>query len=84
MHPGHCAGGYVPPSTNQITIVDCRNECANLNSSIGFFAYRKIVLNDGRDCACYLEDGNCPDDDQHNNYDAYRILQGLICVNRTC
>ena len=48
--------------------MDCRNECAD-RPDVGFFAYN------GDNCACYLSDSGCPDDNRHNDHKAYRILK---------
>ena len=70
MHQGHCARGWVQGSnTNQANIGDCRNECAK-RSNVGYFAYRT-----GNNCACYLEADKCPNDGNHADHNAYRIVR---------
>ena len=68
-HEGHCAEGWVSPNTNQPDILACRNECSN-RPNVGYFAYRQK-----NNCACYLEQDECPDDDQFNDHSAYRIIK---------
>ena len=76
VHQGHCARGWKGPNTNQIKIEDCRNECAKI-LNIGYFAYRT-----GNNCACYLADYGCPDDDKHDDHNAYRIIrEGILLFN---
>ena len=69
MHQGNCASGWDNgPNTQQASIIDCRNECAD-RPKIGYFAYRT-----GNNCACYFTSGGCPDDNKHDDHNAYRIL----------
>ena len=75
VHIGHCAAGWHSGgNTIQKTLLDCRNECAN-RPNVGFFAYRS------RDniCACYLSKDNCPDDNLHGDFNAYRIVNEGDC-----
>ena len=65
VHQGHCAGGWVGPNSNQETPLDCRNECA-ARSGVEYFAY-----SNSKTCACYTK---CPDDNNHNDHNAYRII----------
>jgi len=69
IHDGHCNGGWVNPSTNQNSLENCKDECANRGVTVGYFAYN------GEDCACYTESAGCPDDDKHPSYNAYEILR---------
>ena len=73
VHDGHCAAGWNGPNTVQETVLDCRNECAN-RPNVGFFAYSS-----GSTCACYLSKDNCPDDNLHGDYNAYRIVNKGEC-----
>ena len=68
VHDGHCSGEWNGPNTIQATALDCRNECAK-RPDIGYFAYSVSAT-----CACYFLTGGCPDDDQHGDHDAFRIL----------
>ena len=68
VHDGHCNGGWGGSNTIQETALDCRNECAK-KPDIGYFAYSVSAT-----CACYFLTGGCPDDDQHGDHDAFRIL----------
>ena len=68
-HQGHCAVGWKRPNTKQPNILACRNECSN-RPDIGYFAYRQ-----GNNCACYLSKDECPDDDKHNDHNAYQIIK---------
>ena len=68
VHDGHCNGGWGGSNTIQETALDCRNECAK-RPDIGYFAYSVSAT-----CACYFLTGGCPDDDQHGDHDAFRIL----------
>ena len=79
-HQGHCNGGWDGgPNTNQDSIMDCRNECLSrtkFGSEIGYFAYKT-----GSNCACYLTNGGCPDDNKHNDHKAYFIVTpGIIFI----
>ena len=57
MHRGHFAGGWDGgPNTQQASIINCRNECAN-RTQFGYFAYRI-----GNKCACYFMKDGCVDD----------------------
>ena len=68
VHDGHCNGEWGGSNTAQATVLDCRNECAN-RPDIGYFAYSTSAT-----CACYFSRGGCPDDGQHGDHDAFRIL----------
>ena len=37
---------------------------------MGYFAYRQ-----GNNCACYLAKDECPDDDKHDDHNAYQIIK---------
>ena len=67
-HQGHCAAGWNSPNTNKENLEKCFMECEG-RTNIGYFAYNS---NDGN-CACYFTANGCPDDDLHNDYNAYRI-----------
>ena len=76
LHQGHCAKGWEAPNSNQAKLEDCRDECAK-RSNIGYFAYST-----GNNCACYLADDGCPDDDKADDYNAYRIVrEGSLLIN---
>ena len=67
-HQGHCAGGWAGRNTVQNNLDDCFRECTN-RPNIGYFAFNS---KNGR-CACYFTSKGCPDDDRHNDYNAYHI-----------
>ena len=64
VHQGHCADGWVSPNSNQATLRNCHDECAT-RSGVEYFAYNSNT------CACYTK---CPDDNNNNEYNAYRII----------
>lgn len=68
-HKGHCAEGYVKPNTKEGSLLACRNKCAKI-WNVGYFAYST-----SKQCACYLESKLCPDDENYDDHDAYRILR---------
>ena len=68
VHDGHCNGGWDGSNTIQKTVPDCRNECAK-RPDIGFFA-----LSSSGTCACYFSKDGCPDDNLHDDHNAYRIV----------
>ena len=74
VHVGHCAAGWTWPNTVKETVLDCRNECAN-RPNVGFFAYRSS----DDICACYFSKDNCPDDNLHGDFNAYRIVNEGDC-----
>ena len=73
LHRGHCAAGWDNgPNTNQATILNCRDECAG-RPNIGYFAYGA-----DNNCACYFSNSGCPDDNQYEDHNAYRIVRQSI------
>jgi hypothetical protein len=78
LRQGACADAEaVAPVTEQVTILDCRNECAN-RPNVGYFAYRN--QNDSN-CACYSTEGQCSyDQGQYPTYNAYSIVRTGITI----
>jgi hypothetical protein len=77
-HEGHCNGGF-RGRTIQNNIVDCYNKCAE-DSTVGYFAYAEKSVE--KWCACYLANAGCPDDKQHNDHKAYKLLRGILLINK--
>ena len=74
MHQGSCAKGWKHPNTNQETLLDCRNECAERGSSFGYFAYSTRNV-----CACFFANDKCTVDNRYNDHNAYRIVrEGIL------
>ena len=69
-HKGHCADGWTGSNTNQNYVDGCFSEC-NSRQNVGYFSFNP---KEGV-CACYLKNNGCPDDDLHNDYNSYRIIQ---------
>jgi len=69
-HQGHCAGGWAGKNTVRNSVDDCFNECTN-RPNVGYFSFNSKI---GK-CACYFAEKGCPDDDRHNDYNAFRIIR---------
>ena len=79
VHDGHCASGWVPPSTSQPSISDCLNECINRGRNVGYIAFRNGTRN--TDCACYELSSGCPDDNLWPEHNAYMIVRKGIFIS---
>jgi len=78
VHQGHCARGYKRGThSQQSSLRACARFCALQGNDVGYLAYRARRGPRPSSCACYYTANNCPDDNRHNDHDAYRILRTM-------
>ena len=74
-HKGHCAAGWDEVNSFQQNLDSCFLECYS-RPNIGFFSFTTNVEDHIDDCSCFFSSDGCPDDDQFEDFDSYRILKG--------
>ena len=85
VHRGHCAGGHLTGQhTCESSLEACGKHCKK-NDQCGYFAYSTNKCHvDWGNCALYGVAAGCPDDNQFQEFDAYRVQRGLQLWRCVC
>ena len=74
-HQGHCAEGWAGSNKHQNNVDGCFKECSS-RRNVGYFSFNPK----NGDCACYLRNAGCPDDDLYNDYNSYNIIRSNCSI----
>jgi len=61
-------------STREATISSCASQCRS-NDDCGYFAWNAGDTTDAKNCAIYTRSGECTDDHQYPEFNAYRMVK---------
>ena len=81
VHDGHCAGGHLTgQNTCASSLEACVEHCKSAKQC-GYIAYttNKCDVKWGN-CGLYDVAAGCPDDDQLQEFNAYRVQRGLLGI----
>jgi hypothetical protein len=78
VHKGHCASGWIADhNTLQSSLAACLRQCKE-HPNCGYFAYAPVNRKNpssATNCALYTTAGGCLDDNNHDEYSAYKLSE---------